>query len=111
MRVKNKKLQWFVLNWDFNSNKLYYMNIFDNSFKEDLYKFYRSKKLKSLQDLKDFIERYCRWRFWARREYEILVGDLSSKDEDFVKVDVYQQVEKNLDRITEYVNNYLQIGL
>lgn len=111
MKVKNRELKWYVLNWDFNNNKLYDMNIFSEEFKIELYKVYRNKQFNKLSDLKDYLDRYFRWRYMYRREYEMQVGDLLSKEEDFVKIDVYRQLEKNLDRITEYVNNYLEIGL
>ena len=110
MKVKNKKLEWYTLNRDFNSNKLYHFNIFYQDFIDNLYKKYKNKEINSLDDLKNFILSYCR-TYWCRREYEILVGDLSSKENEFIKIDVFSQVEMNIDRITEYVNNELEINL
>ena len=110
MKIKNKKLEWYTLNWDFNSNKLYHFNIFYQDFIDNLYKKYKNKEINNLDDLKTFILNYCRI-YWCRREYEILVGDLSSKEDEFIKIDVFSQVEMNIDRITEYVNNELEINL
>lgn len=111
MIIKNRTLQWYVLNWDFNQDKLYDMNIFNEEFKMELYKTYRKKQFKKLSDLKDYLDRYFKWRYMYKREYEMQVGDLLTKEDDLVKIDVYRQLIKNIDRITEYVNNYLEIGL
>ncbi len=110
MKVKNKKLRWDVLNWDFNSNKLINFNIFYQDFIDELYKRYKNKKINTKEDLKNYILLYCR-KYWCRREYEILVGDLSSSRDEFIKIDVFSQVEMNIDRITEYVNRELEINL
>lgn len=110
MKIKNKKLEWYTLNWDFNSNKLYHFNIFYQDFIDNLYKKYKNKEINNLDDLKNLILSYCR-TYWCRREYEILVGDLSSKEDEFIKIDVFSQIEMNIDRITEYVNNELEINL
>lgn len=112
MKTKGKKLEWYTLNWDFNSNKLFNFNIFHNTegFIETLKRKMTKKEIQTKQDLKDMILLYCR-DYWSRGEYEIEVNDLGNKPEEAIKIDVFYQVEMNIDRITEYVNNELQIGL
>lgn len=112
MKTKNKKLEWYTLNWDFNSNKLYKFNIFisTDKFIEFLKRKMTKKEIQTKEDLKKMILQYCR-DFWSRREYEIEVNDLGNKPEDAVKIDVFFQVEMNIDRITDYVNTELEIGL
>lgn len=112
MRTKGKNLEWYTLNWSFNDKKLYKFNIFTNmdKFIEFLKRKMTKKEIQTKQDLKRMILLYCR-DFWCRREYEIEVNDLCGKPEDSVKIDVFYQVEMNIDRITDYVNTELQIGL
>lgn len=43
--------------------------------------------------------------YWCRTEHEILVSDLGSVlTTNAEKVDIWRQLEMNLDRIVEYVN-------
>lgn len=107
MRVKNKKLEWCVLDYDWNKNKIVNYNIFGQRFIDELYKKVKTKKINNIQELKEFIDSYCKYHYWSRSEYEILVGDLSGKY--FEKIDIYRQIEMNIDRITEYVNKELKI--
>lgn len=110
MRVKNKKLEWYVLNYEWNEHKIVNYNIFGQRFVDELYKKVKSKKINNIQELKEYIDSYCKYYYWSRCEYEILVGDLFGKyPSEFEKIDVYRQIEMNIDRITEYVNNELKI--
>ena len=111
MRIKNAKLEWYVLNYDWNAKKIINFNIFGASFIEKLYKEVKKKKVANTEDLKQFIDNWAKYYFSSRREYEIAVGDLGTKEEDLEKIDVYRQIKPNLDRITEYVNRELKIFL
>lgn len=112
MRVKNKKLEWNALIHDFNSDSIKKYNIFSESFKEDLYKKYRAKKLNTKAELKEEIVKYCKYHFWSRTEYEIAMGGLFSKyPEKFDKIDIWFQLEMNIDHIVDYVNTYLEINV
>lgn len=110
MRVANKKLQWNVIIPDYNKNNIRVINIFNDDFKNKLYKQYRYKKIKSYTDLKDYIKSWSMYHFWSKCEWEMLICNLSEKDlSNAIKIDVYNQIEINLDRITEYVINELKI--
>ena len=75
MRIKNKKLEWYVLNYNFNKKKVVQYNIFYQDFIDGLYKEYKKKNILTKDDLKEFIKRYC-FNYMGRIEYEIMVGDL-----------------------------------
>lgn len=109
MKVKNKNLEWYVI--IHNSNKICRYNIFNEEFKNKLYKKYRAKRLNSLSDLREFIKTYCMYNYWSRTEYEVLIGGLFEDLNTFEKIDVWYQLELNLDRIVEYINNYLDMNL
>lgn len=112
MRIKNKKLVWNVLLHDFNSDKIITYNVFSDEFKENLYKEYRKKKINNKLELKEYIKSKMMYRYWSRCEYEIAVGGIHSKHpENFEKIDVYYQLEMNLDHIVDYINDYLEMNL
>ena len=49
--------------------------------------------------------------YWCKSEFEIEVGGLFAKHQkEFEKIDIYRQIEMNLDRITEYVNKELRLN-
>ena len=52
--------------------------------------------------------KWARYYYWSRTEHEILVGGLF-KNCKLEKIDIFRQIEMNLDRITEYVNKELKI--
>lgn len=110
MKVKNKKLEWYVLNWDFNANKVVTYNIFYQDYIDRLYKAYKKKEITTKEQLKDFTLRYC-FQYRSRVEYEIMVGDVFSKEDELEKIDIYYQIEMNIDRIVDYVNNELDMKL
>lgn len=110
MKTKNKKLEWYTLNYSWNEKKVIHFNIFYQDFIDDLKKKYRKGEIKTKQNLKDFILLYCR-DYWSRVEYEIMVGDVGGEPDELEKIDVFSQVEMNIDRIVEYVNAELEIDL
>lgn len=45
------------------------------------------------------------YRYWSKCEHEIIISGLSARAlEDAEKIDVWKQLEINLDNIVEYVN-------
>ena len=104
------KLEWNVLIYDFNSRKIKFYNIFRNDFILEIRNKSKSKKIKTYLELKEYINNWAKYHYWSKIEYEIAVGGLFSEyPDDFEKMDIYRQIAMNLDRITEYVNNKLQI--
>lgn len=99
----DKKLEWNVLIEDFNTHKINPYNILGTHFMEN----FKKEKIESLEDLKEFIDQWARYHYWSRTEYEIMVGGLFAKIDEFKKIDVYYQISMNLDRIVEYVNKEL----
>ncbi len=104
--AKEIKLEYYVLNHDFNSNKIYQYNIFDNyhvyhgALKAVVR--YMSKAIKYDEYVEE-LRKVIMHEMWSRCQYEIAVGGLFSKEEDYKKVDVFYQVEKNMHVIAMYV--------
>lgn len=101
---QDKKLEWNVLAYNFNTNEIINYNIFGGHFFTEL----KHENPKTYIELKEFIKKWARYYYWSRAEHEILVGGLF-KNCRFEKIDIFRQIEMNLDRITEYVNKELKI--
>lgn len=111
MRRKNKHLEWYVFRHDFDTDKMYNYNIFSQDYIDKLYKEYTKKNVKDLQDLKEFTKTYLMRIYWSRAEFEMCIGGLSTKEDNYTKIDVYQEAAMNIDRIVEYVNKELDMKL
>lgn len=109
MKVKDVKLEYYALNHDFNSDKIYFINVLAYIKPEELRKKIKKGEIHSFDTLKEYLDKEFMYHFWSRSEYEIQVGGLFSKEDKFEKWDVYQQTKPNLDMITEYVINKCKI--
>lgn len=111
MAKRKVDLEWNVILADSNSRQIKNYNVL-YSYNEDIYKEYTKGKIKTLEELKKYLKLTLQRQYWARYEYEIAVGGLSSKyPDEFEKIDAFRQIEMNLDRITEYVNWKMQLKL
>lgn len=98
--VKADNLKFYVLNGDFNKGSVEYFNIFNSSKVHD-------SILELLADYTDYstfrekLRSLFMWAFWSKAEYEILVKELFGDNE--YKIDVFYQIEPNLDIIAHYI--------
>ena len=103
------KLSWKVLRFDFNSKKIEYFDIFKNSFEEELKLDIKKKDIEVFDQFKQYILSWARYHFWSRCEYEIYATGVPDDEFKYAqKSDVYDQIEMNIDRITEYVMNNIK---
>ena len=101
--MKNK-LEWYAIMIDLNSNKVKYINVLNESITDFTLKKLKKYKEINYNDVKVELSRSLMSIYWSRVEYEILVKDLFKDGE--TKIDVWYQLEPNIDRITEYfINN------
>lgn len=117
----NKKLEFYVLNYNFNEKKVEMFNIFRNiklaeGVEEEVKRYLKDEKnytaefldeekskLKGYEALKTRIDKLIQWQEWGRREYEISVGDAFETDcSKLEKWDCYSQAHANIDVITKY---------
>lgn len=94
--MAKKKLEWYAFMQDFNDNKLVYTNVI----REDLIE--RIKKCNTYDEVKQQVRIELMSHYWSRSEYEVVVSNWIGKDME-EKIDVWFQLEPNLDRITEYL--------
>ena len=113
MKVKNVELKWNVLYWNTNKNKVENYNIFSNDFKNNLYEKIKTKKITNYNELKEDVNKWAMYHYWSKTECEMTIGPLWPKElkdlEKFEKIDMYRQIEMNLDRIVEYIINTMEI--
>lgn len=101
--MRTVKLEWYALRWDFNEGLKPY-NVFRTDTVEDIRKLRKNGKIQTRADLKEWLKRELMYHYWSKAEHEMIVGPFIYSDvKDFHKVDVWQQLEPNLDRITDYV--------
>jgi hypothetical protein len=119
------QFEFYVLNYNWNEKCVENFNIFNNTslndaVEKEVRKYLRSPKKYYYQKYDfDTKEYYCiygfdglcetirmliMWQEWARREYEISVGDAFEDDlSKFEKWDCYYQCEPNIPMITREV--------
>lgn len=106
--MRKYNFEWYVLNEDMNHRKIVMFNIFNNiSLYEETVKLCEEYDYTGDMSFEEFtkeLRRLIQWQEWARREYEIMVAPLwSEKQEDWRKIDCYQQAEPNIERVAEHV--------
>lgn len=91
-----KNLEWYAFIQDFNGNKLRYINVIDDELIESV------KKCNTYEEVKKEIRLELMHHYWSRSEYEVVVTNWCGKEME-QKIDVWYQIEPNLDRLTEYM--------
>lgn len=91
-----------VLNYDSNKHKVVDYEVL-KYYEEDLKKDRKKRKFTNYDELKDYLRRKFMHDYWSKCECEIAVGSLLSKENELEKIDIFRQLDMNIDRITEYV--------
>lgn len=108
MKIKNSNLEWYVLNYDFNKKQIVNYNVM-NGIAEFVNKKIKRGIIHDKKTLKEYLKKEFMHNYWSRREYEILVSDLTNQDAE--KIDIWRQIEMNLDQIVDYVNTKCDLKL
>lgn len=101
MRIKKSDLKWYVLQWDPNQNKTVSVNIL-NGLAEDLAREVRNGSVHNKSILREYLKTYFMYNYYSKAECEFFVSDLSGMN--YEKVDMWKQIEPNLNNIVEYIN-------
>ena len=107
MKIKNSNLEWYVLRWDFNAKKVVNYNILEG-LAEDIAREVRNKSLYDKSILKEYLKTVFIYNYWSKTECEFFVSDLHS-DECCEKIDMWRQIEPNLNNIVDYVNTKMDL--
>lgn len=108
MKLKNVDLKWYALRWDFNKNTLVRCNVLGNDFKDEVYKKIKNKSIKTKDDLKKSLKSYLMYHYWCKAEHEILTSYIIPNS-DHIKIDIYYQLEPNLDIMVDYIIDKMDI--
>lgn len=101
MRIKKSNLEWYVLQWDTNQKKTVNVNILAG-LAEDIAQEVRSGRIHNKDILREYLKTQFMYNYWSKTECEFFVSDLCGMD--YEKIDMWRQIEPNLNRIVEYVN-------
>lgn len=95
-----KKLEWYAFMQGFNDDKLVYTNVIRQDLIEEVKK--AIKKNLNYDEIKEIVKTNLMYHYWSKSEYEVIVSSWAKKDFE-EKIDVYYQLEPNIDRITQYL--------
>lgn len=101
MKIKTSNLEWYVLDWDENNKIVKPINIL-KGLAEELAKEVKSGRVHNKSILREYLKTTLMYDYWSKAECEFFISGLFG--DDCEKVDLWKQIEPNLDIITEYVN-------
>lgn len=102
--MKKPDLKWNVLFEDSNTRQIRTYNVLAGSFYDNLRKAIKKYKIKNRSQLKEYLTGEFMYHYWCKSEFEIAVGGLFVKDiSELEKIDVWYQLEMNLDNIVDYL--------
>lgn len=110
MRIKKAKLEYMAIMHDWNSHSLKYVNVLGNRLKDDIIKSIKSGDIHDKDSLKKRVIVLLRYYYMSKTEYEVMVGDLFCKPEEMFKIDVWYQLEPNIDHIIDYIIKELDLN-
>jgi hypothetical protein len=119
--MTNKDIKKFnVIEYNFNSRKVEHYDVlpyFRREWKDRPYYYndnWEKIFVKTKNDLKRWIKDKSHYQFWARCEYECLIGPWPYNEEkifdDLKKIDVHEQIMMNIDIITDVLYNEFEIN-
>ena len=109
MRVKNVKLEYNVFRYDWNSHGLEKSNILAHLNVKEINKKVLKKEIDSFDKLKEYVDKDLKYYYHSRSECEMVVGDLSLREDSFTKIDMYAFAKINLDLIVRYIISEMRI--
>lgn len=115
-------MPYYVINWNVNKDDIEYYDImpyllscWDEESKRDNKTWFigsdneiidKHKMPTNDVEIKTFVLNNSKYRFWSRCEYEVIVSGWPSSKNN-IKIDVYDQIEKNIDVVTKIFKDNL----
>ena len=110
MRIKKANLEYKAIMYDWNSHSLRHINVLGDRLKNDIIKSIKSGDVYDRETLKERVIRLLKYYYWSKREYEIAVGDWGCKEDEMFKIDVWHQLEPNIDHIIDHIIKEIDLG-
>lgn len=100
----SREIKYYAMNYDFNAKKIVKVNVIHEDTLKRLQDMVKKGKIKDRLQFRECLRGEFMYRYWCKREYEISVGDLYEEDlNKYEKIDVYDQLEANMDVIADYI--------
>ena len=101
-------LEYYVFRRDFNRNRLEQVNIFSYVTPEKIRNGIKERNIKTKDKFKEFLKGQFMYYFWAKCEHEVVINSFPYLEDEKVgdngiKIDIWYQIEPNLDLIVDYV--------
>lgn len=114
MKIKNVKLEFYILQHEFNGDKMYMHNILAGMEDEIAKKIRKGAKdnwkpVTDRETFKEWLKGEFMYHYWSKSEREFQAGGLFSKEDKMEKIDGWYQIQPNLDLITDYIINKMEI--
>lgn len=111
-RRKIKDLRWYAFEYDWNKKGVVRTNVLNTTLVEYAIKILQKNKITKVEDFKEVLKGELMYYYWCKSEHEVMVSGLfPSNLDNAVKIDIWYQLEPNLDRIVEYVIRELDLKL
>lgn len=100
----SKEIKYYAIHYDFNAKEIRKTNVIHEDILKSLQDMVKKGKIKDRIQFRECLRSEFMYRYWCKREWEISVGDLYEEDlNKYEEIDVYDQLEANLDVITDYI--------
>lgn len=116
MNNTHNELVFNVLEYNWNTRKPSYYNVipyFKNNWNNKKSNF-EKEKVKDKKTLKEWIERASQYQYWARCEYEFLMGPWPYREDtiinDLKKIDIHEQIMMNIDILTDLLYSEFKLN-
>lgn len=112
LKIKNAGLEWYVMYYSLNDNKIKRVNILGYNFAKELAKQIKKRKINTKLKLAEHLKTEFMYHYWCKAEYEMVVGGFFHRnEEELEKIDVWYQLELNLNTIVDYINYKMDLKL
>ena len=104
--IKNDvDLEWNVFVHDVNKRKIKVFNIFNHKrYKQEIVELLNHRDDYTLEEFKEKVKSSTMYYYWCKCEWEILIAPwVGDFDKEFVKIDVYKQLEMNWNHYIKYL--------
>lgn len=105
---RNKDLKYYAIEEDFNSGKIVKVNVLKYKADEILERVKR-EKISDRETFKENISSLLRYYYRYRAEHEVIVSSLIEGHGTPEKIDIWTQLEPNIDIITDYIIKELKL--
>lgn len=98
------KLKYYAFYYDFNGKKLCRTNVIRDDLIERVKYMVRTNK--TYNEIREQVRLELMYHYWCKSEYEVIVCDLHKREYN-EKIDMWYQIEPNLDLIVKELIRYV----